>query len=230
LGVPEVAAAVLAPAAFWIGYFYYKDRLRPEPPANLAVAYVMGFASGFLCFEFYGLLGRAGITTGFRAVLDGTTPLQFFSYAVVFVGLIEETFKFLPFILVVVRFKAFDEPIDGIVYAAALAVGFASFENLGYLPHMKGLAFLGRALASPLTHTVFSSVWGYAIGWAIFRRCSVVVACIVGVTLSGTAHGLFDYLTLSPGLRVFSAMLILVIWIWVIRRLEKGPPRERRQV
>jgi RsiW-degrading membrane proteinase PrsW (M82 family) len=219
----KLAAAVLLPAAFWIGYFHYKDRLRPEPALNLVLSYALGFASGLACFAFYGVLAKAGIAADLPDLLVRTTPLQFFSYSVVFIGLVEELFKFIPFILAVARFKAFDEPIDGIVYAAALAVGFAGFENLGYLRHLEGLAFWGRAVASPLTHTVFSSVWGYAVARAILRRRSVVFASIAGLALAGLAHGLFDYLTYSPSLRILSAFLILAIWAWGILKLEKKP-------
>jgi RsiW-degrading membrane proteinase PrsW (M82 family) len=223
MAILKLAAAVLLPAVFWIGYFFYKDRLRPEPPLNLVLTYLLGFVSGLLCFAFYAVLSRAGLVADFTALIVRTTPFEFFSYSVVFVGLIEEIFKFLPFILAVTRFKAFDEPIDGIVYAAALAVGFAGFENLSYLRHLEGLAFWGRAVASPLTHTVFASVWGYAVARAKLRKGSVVFASIASLALAGLAHGLFDYLTYSPKLRVLSAVLILIIWAWVIRKLEKGP-------
>jgi RsiW-degrading membrane proteinase PrsW (M82 family) len=226
----EIAAAILAPAAFWIGYFYYKDRFQPEPLPNLIFSFGLGFVFGFLCYEFYALLEGAGILPQFLAVLRQSTRTQFFSYSVVFVGLVEETFKYLPFVLVVLRFRAFDEPIDGIVYAAALAIGFASFENLGYLPSMRGLAFLGRAVASPLTHTVFSSIWGYAVGRAWLAKRSILGPSIIGLSLAGLAHGLFNYLTFSHALRFLSALLVLVLWIWGIRTLEKrggspGAPR-----
>ena len=216
----KISAAIIGPAAFWIGYFYYKDRRRPKPLVNLVEAYLLGLLSGFVCIEFYGVLARAGLTADFQAVLTRSTQMQFLSYSVVFVGLVEEIFKFIPFILVVLRFKAFDEPIDGIVYVAALAVGFASFENLGYLPLMKGPAFLGRAVASPLTHTVFSSIWGYAVGKARLSRTSITVASLIGLGLAGFAHGLFDFLTYTPALRFVSALLILAIWAWGIWKLE----------
>ncbi len=223
MAILKMAAAVLLPAVFWIGYFHYKDRLRPEPAFNLLLSYLLGFASGLACFALYAGLAKAGIGVDFQALLVRTTPMQFFSYSVVFIGLIEELFKFLPFILAVSRFKAFDEPIDGIVYAAALAVGFASFENLGYLRHLGGLAFWGRAVASPLTHTVFSSIWGYAVARAVLLKGSVVFASVAGIALAGLAHGLFDYLTYSPSLRILSAVLILVIWAWGIVKLERKP-------
>lgn len=223
MAIVKVLAAILLPAAFWIGYFHYKDRVRPEPVRNLVSSYLLGLAAGLVCYAFYAVLARAGVTADFQALLAQTTPVQFFSYSVVFVGLVEEIFKFLPFVLAVRRYKAFDEPIDGIVYAAAIAVGFAGFENLSYLPSLKGIAFWGRAIASPLTHTAFSSIWGYAVARAILLKKSVVFAALAGIALGGLSHGLFNTLTFSPQLRVLSALLILAIWAWGIQTLEKKP-------
>ncbi len=226
MDILKIFAAILAPAAFWIGYYYYKDRFQPEPLVNLVATYLMGIASGFVCFQFYGVLSRAGIIPNYFSVMGQSTPFQFFSFNVVFVGLVEEAFKFAPFILVVLRFKAFDERIDGIVYAAALAVGFASFENLRYLPHLHGLPFLARAVSSPLTHTVFASIWGYIVGKAFLARRSIVLISIISLSLAGVLHGLFDFLMFSHALRVFSALLVLAIWAWVIRTLERKPETE----
>jgi RsiW-degrading membrane proteinase PrsW (M82 family) len=223
MAIVKILAAVLLPAAFWIGYFHYKDRIRPEPVGNLVFSYLLGFASGLVCYAFYEVLAWAGVTPDFQALLAQATSMQFFSYSVVFVGLVEEIFKFLPFVLIVRRYKAFDESIDGIVYSAALAVGFAGFENLSYLPFLHGIAFWGRAVASPLTHTVFSSIWGYLVARAILLKKSGVFAAIIGIALAGLSHGLFNTLTFTPGLRVLSALLILVIWLWGIRTLEKMP-------
>jgi hypothetical protein len=44
---------------------------------------------------------------------------------------------------------------------------------------------------------------------------------IRGVGLAALLHGLFDFLTLSPLLRIFSALLILGIWLWRIRTVER---------
>lgn len=227
MAIIRILAAILLPAVFWIGYFHYKDRIRPEPVRNLVRSYLLGFAAALLCYSFYAVLLRAGNTARLELILDPVISLPFFSYHVVVVGLVEESFKFLPFILAVRRYKAFDEPIDGIVYAAAIAVGFAGFENLGYLPVLKGFAFWGRAIASPLTHTVFSSIWGYAVARAILLKRSVVFAATVGISLAALSHGLFNTLTFSPGLRILSALLILLIWAWAIRILERKPPSLR---
>ena len=49
------------------------------------------------------------------------------------IGPCEEIAKFLAVRLFVYRNHEFDEPLDGIIYAAAAALGFASLENVLYV-------------------------------------------------------------------------------------------------
>ncbi len=217
----KIAAAIVAPAVFWLGYFYYKDRFNPEPLLHLIVSYLLGILSGLLCLGFYGFLAGAGVAVDSSVLVARVPPLEFLSHSVILVGLLEEIFKFLPFGFILVRLKAFNEPIDGIVYAAAVAIGFASFENLGYLPLMHGFEFFGRAVASPLTHTAFASIWGYAIGKAHLSRKPILPAAVLGIGLASLCHGLYNFLNFSVALRCLSALLILVVWAWGIKTLEK---------
>jgi RsiW-degrading membrane proteinase PrsW (M82 family) len=118
------------------------------------------------------------------------------------------------------RFSDFNEEIDGIFYASACALGFASYENVHYLPGLAGLSLFGRAFASPLTHTIFASVWGYWVGRARLRKKKFWPAVCKGVGLAALLHGLYDFLTYSPLLRLFSALLILAAWLWRIHTSE----------
>lgn len=217
----KILASIVGPAIFWIAYFYYKDRKQPEPLINLLEAYLLGFVFGFLCFLTYKQLPSLGLPAGFNQVVAKGNARQILLYSIGLVGPLEEFFKFLPFALFILKSRDLDEASDGVVYAAALAVGFASFENLGYLPLMTGLAFFGRALASPLTHAIFSSIWGYFVVRARIGGKSVFLAVLFSLPLAALAHGLFNVLTVSDSLRIYSAILILVLWLIIIYLLEK---------
>ena len=39
---------IVLPVLFWAGYHYYKDRHLPEPPGQLALAFLLGVASSYL--------------------------------------------------------------------------------------------------------------------------------------------------------------------------------------
>ncbi len=223
-----ILSGIVAPAIFWIGYFYYKDRLQPEPLVKVGLSYLMGFGAAFFCFQTFQLLPCIGIPSDPSALMvNGGRP--FLYYCICVVGGLEELFKFLPFLVVLTFFKDFDEEIDGIIYASVIALGFASFENLDYLVLLAGFELFGRAVATPLTHSIFASIWGYKVGLAFYKKTSLVKAAAVGLSLSAVSHGLFDFLNLSAAYRIVSAILILFIWIWQIRLLEKMHHKQAKQ-
>ena len=70
----------------------------------------------------------------------------------------------------------FDEPMDGIVYAAAAALGLATLENVLYVfsayltsPPLRSSTVIARAIFSVPGHALFAGVWGYALGQARSR-------------------------------------------------------------
>jgi RsiW-degrading membrane proteinase PrsW (M82 family) len=234
MSIELALALIFVPAAFWIAYAGYHDRFKPEPLVLTAFSYLLGFLAGWLCLRAYAVLLPVLGIPGDPAPLAGLN-LEFLLYCIVVVGLVEEAFKFLPF-LAVMRFSDFNGETDGIFYATVCALGFASYENVHYLPALSGFALYGRAMASPLSHSVFAAIWGQRVGVARIRGARLRPAIIQGVGLAALLHGLFDFLTLSPLLRIFSALLILVLWLWRIRTVERladserSDGRKRRQV
>ena len=147
-----------------------------------------------------------------------------FAYTVFVIGPVEELVKFLPFWLIGIRFHAFDEPVDGIIYASFVALGFASYENFLYLDYTQGAEALARGLASPLVHIMFASIWGYRCTKARIERDGFARAALSGLALAALLHGFYDFVMigLSPWWRPLSAFLILAVWVWrmhLIRRL-----------
>lgn len=222
-----ILSAIIAPALFWTGYFYYKDRFQPEPLLKFGFSYVLGFAAALGCLKLYDLISLAGVPTIYGTQLVTAERRSYLAASLLIIGPLEELCKFLPFFLVTLRFKEFDEKTDGIIYAAAVALGFASFENLGYLGYLRGLALFGRAVASPLTHAVFASVWGYAVGRAKLQNRSIILPALGGLALAALFHGLFNFLTASTPLRLLSALLILGIWLWIMVKFENDAKARR---
>jgi RsiW-degrading membrane proteinase PrsW (M82 family) len=117
------------------------------------------------------------------------------------VGLVEEAMKLLPFLVFAYRRPEFDEPMDGIVYAVAVALGFATVENALYGIVFGGSVLIFRACTSALAHVAFSGLWGYAFG--IRRRAAVAFAAAAAL------HGAYDLL-LSPGAPHLLALVVLL--------------------
>jgi len=223
--VEFILAAIIAPALFWAGYFYYQDRFQPEPLVKFGTAYLLGLAAALLCLKFQGLLPLIGVAEDPSALMMSDRRLAFLVYSIAVTGFLEEAFKFLPFLLVIVRFREFDERTDGLIYAGAIALGFASFENITQCAVLEGFERLGRAFGSPLTQAMFSSFWGYAVGKARIEGRAILWPAVRGLILAALCHGVFNFLTTSATLHVLSAAPILVIWVWVIVKLERAGKR-----
>jgi RsiW-degrading membrane proteinase PrsW (M82 family) len=134
--------------------------------------------------------------------IDGSLGgLAIFSYAVV--ALSEEGGKFLGLRVYSYNQKRFDEPLDGIVYAVMISMGFATVENIKYLTEYaeKGTELslgLRRMITAVPAHASFAVIMGYFIGKAKFepdnnKKVLLSVAGLLGAILF---HGTYDFFIL----------------------------------
>ena len=89
--------------------------------------------------------------------------------------LIEETFKGIALVVILLLFRhELDNLLDGLVYGALIGLGFAMTENILYFGAeylangMEGLGrlFVGRAVLDGFGHAAYTATTGAAIGWA----------------------------------------------------------------
>ena len=206
--------AVIIPASLWVAYLYYQDRLKPEPLHLVGLSFILGIGSAFLCVKLFDLLHDLGVGDPLTTARGDDDAMAFLPYALAVIGPVEELCKLLPFALVCVRLQEFDETIDGIVYSSAVALGFASYENILFMDVLSGAEYYGHALAAPLVHSLFSSMWGYAYARAHMAGRSAVLPTLVMFVLSALLHGLYDFLTLHPLLTSLSVVAIGGLWFW----------------
>ncbi len=63
--------------------------------------------------------------------------------------------------------KHFDEPYDGVVYAALASMGFATYDGAWHLWHHRDAGiWMVRVLLALPAHLFFACLWGYALGRA----------------------------------------------------------------
>ncbi|NLM29852.1 MAG: PrsW family intramembrane metalloprotease [Methanomicrobiales archaeon] len=208
-----ILALALGPGVFWTWYFYRRDKFEPEPAALIAKIFILGALVTFPVAFIEGLLG-----------LFIASPLIM---GVVIAPIVEEYGKF----HVVRRFAyqnvEFDEPMDGIVYAASAALGLASLENVLYVftaymtsPSLAVGTITVRAIFSVPGHALFASVWGYALGQAKFmaaeRRGGVIIR---GLILGMVLHGVFNLLLISAEVVAYAMIvfiLVLIPGLWIL--------------
>jgi RsiW-degrading membrane proteinase PrsW (M82 family) len=203
----------IGPALFWLWYFYHRDKYEPEPLAWIVMIYLLGMA-----------------VTIPVALIEGVSSLFLseFLVAVAVAPVIEETGKFLVVRRTVYETQEFDEPIDGIVYAAAVGLGFATLENIIYVFSALETSFtfaiqtgIVRAFLSVPGHVLFSTMWGDALGRAKFlpsnRRSGVIAG---GLVLAIISHGLFNLLLYDAiGFAILVLVLMPILWMTVLRHI-----------
>jgi RsiW-degrading membrane proteinase PrsW (M82 family) len=206
----------VAPAVFWLWYFYQKDRYEPEPLAWILIIYIFGMA-----------------VTIPVALVEGifTLFLADFFITILIAPVVEEAGKYLVVRKTVYESGEFDEPVDGIVYAAAAGLGFATLENIIYVFSALETSFafaiqtgLVRALISVPGHVLFSALWGYALGRARFlpatRRPRVI---LWGLVLAMASHALFNLLLYDAiGFALLVLVVVPVFWFTVQRRIDES--------
>ena len=212
---------VAVPVLFWGWYHYHKDRHLPEPPGHLLLTFLLGVLAAGVSKGLYIALGWVSLRYDALLLAD-TSLIGLLAYSLLAIGPIEEIAKILPFVLVVLRFPEFDEPIDGIIYASFIGLGYAAVENLMYLDYLTTMEAVARGFASPVVHMLFASVWGFTIGCAYLRRESLLVGTLKGFVVAAVLHGIYDFVVLQNAINALpiAAALILGTWIWRLRLLE----------
>ncbi|RAY13908.1 PrsW family intramembrane metalloprotease [Actinomadura craniellae] len=218
LPVPLLIALVLA-----------LDRLEPEPPRNLAFAFMWGAGVAVLGALILNTAGLLYVTVPIFGEDEGHAVS-----ATLGAPLIEETLKGLVlFGLLWYRRNEIDGFVDGIIYAAMVGLGFAMMENVTYYmrAYEEGGAqqlqavFVLRGVIAPLSHPLFTSMIGLGVAYAATHRRGRVIAPVLGLLGAMVLHGLWNgAATLGGGgllivyLLDFCILVVLVALVFFERR------------
>jgi RsiW-degrading membrane proteinase PrsW (M82 family) len=137
--------------------------------------------------------------------------------------------------------KHVDEPYDGVVYAAAAALGFAAIDSGVMLrTHATGGIWVARALVALPSHVFFACLWGYALGRARHGKFRVPIFPAAFVTAI-VARGLYAYFVYGRGpgalFGVSPLLAAMGVVAWVLgrdmrerhaRSVSSWPPSSRR--
>jgi RsiW-degrading membrane proteinase PrsW (M82 family) len=175
-----------------VSYLIFRiDKYEQEPWWALALCFALGGAATVPAVE----AERWLFSLAPPAPYNRLWVVLFLAF--VGVALIEEGIKYLVLMLGAFPFKFFNEPLDGIVYAVLVAMGFATFENLLYADRHDWQTMLLRAFTAVPAHLVFAIVQGYFVGWAKFRPQKRRKWLLLGFLLALLLHGVYDFLILQ---------------------------------
>jgi len=211
-----IGAGSFLPALFWLWFWLKEDKKKPEPSGLLALSFIAGTITVFVVF-----------------------PLEEFAYSytssgtllIATLATIEEVVKYLAIYTVALRSKYFDEPIDAVIYAITVALGFSAMENFLYIINIfnesgAAISIMSgnlRFIGATLLHTVSSSAVGIAIAFSIYAtRFKKLLYLLVGITTASVLHTAFnlsiinttnvgEILTIFSYLWIFIIILILLL-------------------
>lgn len=195
-GFAIAGVLALIPLAIVLLGVRWIDRWEPEPKPALIFAFLWG--SGVAVFV--ALVVGLGIETVIEAVVGKGAGADFVS-SVIQAPVVEESAKGFGLLLILlVARKHFDSAVDGVVYAAVVAGGFAFTENILYFAQQladgSGIVglFVIRGLMSPFAHVMFTACTGIALGWAARRAGTLgaIGAFIVGLIPAMLLHALWN--------------------------------------
>lgn len=231
-------AAALVPTLVWLFALYRADRFEPEPPRLIAKLFGLGVVSAFVAIF-------ASVAAG-RVLpdlddLSGRSAIPALVVVVLVYALLEEASKLGLAFAATRRDPEFDEPLDGIIYAGTVALGFAATETFLYIASsleetgartiladswvlesgvVEGFFVTAplRALLSAVGHLTYTGIGGYflaryRLGAAPLR---VAVGGLLVATLLHAAYNLPLFLLGALGdtaeLGPLAGLLLLVAW------------------
>ncbi|WP_370327268.1 PrsW family intramembrane metalloprotease [Euzebya sp.] len=220
-------AGAVVPCLAWLWFFYTRDVHDPEPKPLIAKLFLIGalpvaFVAGIVNT---GLL--LGLTGGDLRGAGATAA--FATFAVLGAPVVEETLKYLGTSVGARRHRAFDEPVDGMIYGATVGLGFAAAETVDYLINAyQGFGPLGtpidfcdagaecflltaflRGIGSAVLHATAGGIAGYGLSRRVVEGRGRPTA-IWWVLVAMVAHGAWNaaaFVTLPLPALVFFVLL-----------------------
>ena len=239
------AGAILVSTAVIFAYLvfiWWLDRYEREPFWLVLVTFAWG-ALGATCL---GIILSVLLSVPAAEVVPELYS-DIFS-VVVIAPLAEEFTKGLIFVALLLT-PHLDNETDGLIYGAAVGLGFAFVENFLYFavvaaeagPEALIAVVVMRTLFTALVHTISSALLGYAIGYVRHRKKLPLLWLlpVAGFALAVVNHGLWNFLAFVSGSGLLSetmslgtlglaialvavmAVLMFVLTQWSLRREHK---------
>lgn len=190
LNVIVLIASAFIPGALWLWFYYSKD-VHPEPAKPIMKVFFLGMLI---------TIPVVFIELGLDAVLGysdfPSLPMMLIGTFLI-IAPVEEIAKYLVVKRTVFYSRFFDEPIDGVVYCIAAALGFATMENVLAAISEGGSILILRALTATLLHALCGGFIGYHMGIAKFNPSKRKDLLTRGLVIAIVFHGIYNFIIAS---------------------------------
>lgn len=179
----------LVPAILWLGFFYRQDRLEPEPKGMVLEVFILGgLLAGAIGIPLLNNVFQISnwLFSGFWVNLLG---------AILVIGFSQEFLKYAAVRFSIYGSDEFDEHTDGIIYATAAGLGFATVLNVSFVVGSGGVNLgMGavRIILTALAQASFAGITGYFLGREKLDHKPAWWVPL-GISLAAVLNGLFNY-------------------------------------
>lgn len=200
---PFAVLLTLVPGFIVVGAFVWLDRVEPEPMADRVHAFLWGATFAALVGSIVNEL--VAELLGYEWALVLSAPLG------------EEMLKALG-VLVAVRRRRIRSWFDGVVYAGFVGAGFALVENAVYFLEAAEtgqltVVFVGRGLATPFAHPLFTMFTGIFVGRFAVQRSP---RALFGLPIAVVLHAGWNAASLRGDVYAVAMLLAAVVLFWVV--------------
>ena len=180
-------------------YVYQKDKYDKEPKSLIVKSFLFGCLTVIPVIILETYFNKSVFPNLFLYVFFG-------------IAFIEEGVKYIFLKKLLYSRDEFNEPMDGIVYAVMVSLGFATIENLAYVyvynpDQGLTIAFSRMYSAIPL-HAFCGIILGYFVGLAKFNMDSNKLL-FKGLFLAVLLHCLYNYYILAGDSFLFSILSLI---------------------
>jgi RsiW-degrading membrane proteinase PrsW (M82 family) len=197
-------------AWIWIDYFRNIDIFEKENIKFILQTFFLGGVSVFIVVGVNKLfLEDCGLHLNGKILND-------FVYSTVQIGVLEEFAKLLPFVVMLVFFKAqLNEPIDYLIYICVSALGFSAVENAMYFHNYGPLLITGRAILSTVSHMFDSALVAYGLILYRFHPKYSRPWVLMGFFMLGSlSHGIYDFGLFFSGDNI-GGVFVIILYFFV---------------
>jgi len=192
----------------WLAYFRKIDMLEAERTIDICIAFSIGYLTPTLALWIYSGLNSVGFNFDGEFVND-------FLYSIFGIGVTEELVKlFGVCIAFILLKKRISEPIDYLLFAGIVALGFSIRENFIYYNNYGSQTITGRTIIACLAHIINTSICVYGLyRYKIFNKGNVYINSIVGISVAIASHGLFDFFLTQEFIGILTPFLATVVYL-----------------
>ena len=197
-------------------YIYYKDIHEKEPHKYLIWCFLFGALSTLPAIW----LEEWGTSLGYDVSPNIVTTAIF---AFIVVAGSEELVKFVFLRGYIYNKSEFNEPLDGIVYAVMIGMGFATLENILYAMNYGIQTTIIRAFTAVPAHAAFAVIMGYYVGLAKFSDIQKIQLMLQGFVGAILFHGAYDFFIFQNNYPALTAFTLITLFVGIIlsRRMIK---------